>query len=217
MTFNQTEFLQKALIHNGHHIPSAIQEQMLHYLDLMREWNRVFNLTSIRDPKEMIILHLLDSLSIHPYLHGKNIIDIGTGAGLPGIPLALHNPEKHFVLLDSNHKKTRFLNQVIYDLKINNVEVVHTRAEDYNKQQFDSILSRAFSELLVMLLRTEHLISDTGQFLAMKGTYPEHELQEIPAEFKLINVYKLTIKELNAERHLVCMEKNTDGKNNRDR
>ncbi len=217
MTFNQTEFLQKALLHNGHDIPLSIQEKMLHYLHLMREWNRVFNLTSIRDPKEMIILHLLDSLSINAHLHGKNIIDIGTGAGLPGIPLALTNPTHHFVLLDSNHKKTRFLNQVIYDLKINNVEVVHARAEDYHKQQFDSVLSRAFSELLVMLLGTSHLINETGQFLAMKGTYPEHEIQKIPAEFRLINVYKLTIKELNAERHLVCMEKNIDGKNNRDR
>jgi 16S rRNA (guanine527-N7)-methyltransferase len=217
MTFNQTEFLQQALVNNGHDIPLSIQEKMLHYLHLIREWNRVFNLTSIRDPKEMIILHLLDSLSIHAHLHGKNIIDIGTGAGLPGIPLALTNPTRQFVLLDSNHKKTRFLNQVIYDLKLSNVEVVHARVEDYNKQQFDSILSRAFSRLLVMLLGTNHLINETGQFLAMKGTYPEHEIQEIPAEFRLINVYKLTIKELNAERHLVCMEKNTDGKNNRDR
>jgi 16S rRNA (guanine527-N7)-methyltransferase len=216
MTINQTEFLQQALLANGLDISLATQEQMLHYLHLMREWNRVFNLTSIRDPKEMIILHLLDSLSIHAHLHGKNIIDVGTGAGLPGIPLALTNPTHHFVLLDCNHKKTRFLNQVIYDLKINNVEVVHARAEDYHKQQFDSILSRAFSSLKVMLLGTSHLIRETGQFLAMKGTYPEHEIQEIPAEFKLINVYKLTIKELNAERHLVCMEKNTDGKNNCD-
>ena len=136
------------------------------------------------------------------------------------MPLALTNPKHHFVLLDSNHKKTRFLNQVIYDLKLNNVEVVHARVEDYNKLpkiQFDSILSRAFSSLKVMLLGTSHLINETGQFLAMKGTYPEHEIQDIPAEFRLINVYKLTIKELNAERHLVCMEKNTDGKNNRDR
>jgi 16S rRNA (guanine527-N7)-methyltransferase len=216
MTFNQTEFLQQALVNNRHDIPLSTQEKMLHYLHLIREWNRVFNLTSIRDPKEMIILHLLDSLSIHAYLHGKNIIDIGTGAGLPGIPLALTNPTHQFVLLDSNHKKTRFLNQVVYDLKLSNVEVVHARVEDYHKQQFDSILSRAFSSLKVMLLGTSHLINETGQFLAMKGTYPEQEIQEIPAEFRLIKVYKLTIKELNAERHLVCMEKNTDGKNNRD-
>ncbi len=206
---NQTEFLQQALFENGHVVSSSIQEQMLHYLHLMREWNRVFNLTSIRDPQEMIMLHLLDSLAIGPYLHGKNIIDIGTGAGLPGIPLALTHPLQHVVLLDSNIKKTRFLTQVIYDLKINNVEVVHARAEDYNhaKMQFDSILSRAFSSLKVMLITTKHLISEHGRFLAMKGTYPEHELQEIPAEFKLINVHKLTIKGLNAERHLVCMEK----------
>lgn len=209
MTFNQTVFLQQALSENGHAISTVIQEQMLHYLHLMREWNRVFNLTSIRDPKEMIILHLLDSLSISPYLHGKNIIDIGTGAGLPGIPLALTHTNRYFVLLDSNHKKTRFLNQVIYDLKIDNVEVVHARTEDYKhaKILFDSILSRAFSSLKVMLETTKHLISETGQFLAMKGVYPENEIQEIPAEFRLIAVHKLTIKEVKAERHLVCMEK----------
>ncbi len=209
MTFNETAYLDQTLKENGHLIESTIQAQMLHYLHLMREWNRVYNLTSIRDPKEMIVLHLLDSLSISQHLHGKNIIDIGTGAGLPGIPLALINPEKHFLLLDSNHKKTRFLNQVIYDLKLKNVEVVHARCDSYNHStlRFDSILSRAFSSLKVMLLTTSHLMSDTGQFLAMKGTYPQQEILDIPNEFSLINVQKLTIEGLEAERHLVRMEK----------
>lgn len=208
MTIDQTTLLRQVLQNNGHTISTSLQEKMLQYLHLIRQWNRIFNLTSICKPSDMIILHLLDSLSIHPYLHGKTIIDVGSGAGLPGIPLALTNPDRSFVLLDSNHKKTRFLTQIIYDLKINNVEVVHTRVEDYQpvKIRFDSILSRAFSSLKVMLETTKHLINTQGQFLAMKGVYPEKEIQEIPAEFRLIATHKLTMKELNAERHLVCME-----------
>lgn len=207
MTFHEAQFLQQSLKENHHEVPSMVQEKMLRYLSMMREWNRVFNLTSITQPKEMILLHLLDSLSVNPFLHGDTIIDIGTGAGLPGIPLALVNPNKKFVLLDSNQKKIRFLNQVIYDLNINNVETAHARVEKYEHQRFDSILSRAFSSLKVMLETTKHLLSDTGQFLAMKGIYPEKELKDIPAEFNVIAVHKLTIYKLNAERHLVCMEK----------
>lgn len=207
MPINQTDFLQNTLHENGYAISSVIQEKILHYLHLIREWNRVFNLTSILEPKEMIMLHILDSLAITPFLHGSKIIDIGTGAGLPGIPLALTQPNKSFVLLDSNNKKTRFLTQVLHDLKISNAQVVHTRVEDFNKGRFDSILSRAFASLTVMLEATKHLANEYGQFLAMKGVYPEKEIHDIPKEFKLLAVHKLTIKGLDAERHLVCMEK----------
>lgn len=208
MTINQMEFLQQALHDNGHELSQNVQEHILEYLHLMREWNRVFNLTSIRDPKEMVMLHILDSLSIRPYLHGNHLVDIGAGAGLPGIPLALTEPDKQFVLLDSNHKKTRFLSQVIFALKLKNVEVVHKRTEDYKSEQgFDSILSRAYASLKVMLETTEHLVSDHGQFLAMKGTFPEKEIADIPKNFELLAVHKLMIKGLDAERHLVCLRK----------
>jgi 16S rRNA (guanine527-N7)-methyltransferase len=205
---DQKTFLAQALIDNQHEVPESIQAKMLAYLELMKEWNRVYNLTAILEPKEMIMLHLLDSLSINRFLLGSRILDVGAGAGLPGIPLALIHPEKNFTLLDSNSKKTRFLNQAKVDLQLNNLEVVHSRAEDFHpKSTFDSIVTRAFSSLKDMLSRTNHLISTPGMFLAMKGTYPEAEIQEVPEEFRVTSIHALRINGLNAERHLVCMEK----------
>lgn len=208
MPLNQTEFLRTALLNNKHAIAEHTQEQLLQYLHLMRKWNTVFNLTSIRDPQEMVMLHLIDSLAIGRYLHGSRIIDIGTGAGLPGIPLALTHPDKFFTLLDSNNKKTRFLTQAVAELKLKNVEIIHARVENFRPEQsFDSILSRAFASLRLMLSATQHLLHEQGQFLAMKGTYPEQEVLDIPHEFELLAVHKLTIKGLNAERHLVCLQR----------
>lgn len=208
MPINQMEFFEKSLLENNIILPQPIREHCLQYLHLMREWNRIFNLTSIRDPKEMVMLHLVDSLVIRPYLHGERMIDVGSGAGLPGIPLALAEPDKQFVLLDSNHKKTRFLTQAVLELKLKNVKIVHQRTEEFrDNDKFDSILSRAFSSLQVMLDTTEHLVGEQGQFLAMKGTYPIKEIEDIPSSFKLIAVHKLMIKGLDAERHLVCLRK----------
>lgn len=208
MTLLQTEHLQKRLQDNSLVVPKDAQEKMLRYLQLMRDWNRISNLTSVTDPKEMILLHLIDSLSISAYLYGNRIVDVGTGAGLPGIPLAIANPEKTFTLIDSNNKKTRFVQQAVYELSLNNVEVIHTRVEAYQPTiRFDSILSRAFSSLKVMLESTTHFIHPQGQYLAMKGTYPEAEINEMPESFKLIGVHKLSIKGLKAERHLVCIGK----------
>jgi 16S rRNA (guanine527-N7)-methyltransferase len=201
-------FLHQALLDNGYDLSANTETQFLHYLDLLMQWNKVFNLTAIRDPKEMVLLHILDSLSIHPYLKGDQIIDIGTGAGLPGIPLALFYPLKKFVLLDSNSKKTRFLMQVVHELKLANVEIIHSRCEDFHPEyRFHSILSRAFASLRSMVESTHHLVSQQGQFLAMKGVYPDQEIQALPHEFKLLAVHKLVINGLNAERHLVCLAK----------
>lgn len=203
-----TDLLQKALIANGYHFSLDIHTKLLAYLDLMKKWNRVYNLTAIIDPHDMVYLHILDSLAINRYLHGNRIIDVGTGAGLPGIPLALLNPEKSFVLLDSNSKKTRFLTQVVLELKLSNVEVVHARCEDFHPEQsFDSVVSRAFASIRVMLTTTSHLLNDQGQFLAMKGVYPEKELRDIPEGFSLVGVHTLKIKGLDAERCLVCLRK----------
>ncbi len=205
---NYSAFLHDRLVDNQYSLPVGIEEQFIQYLDLMTRWNKVFNLTSIRDSHEMVMLHILDSLSINPYLHGTRIIDIGTGAGLPGIPLALMQPKKKFALMDSNSKKTRFLIQVVHELKLANVEVIHSRCEDLHPEQlFDSILSRAFASLRVMLETTQHLVNKYGRFLAMKGIYPESEIQELPQGFKLLAIHKLVIKGLDAERHLVCLAK----------
>ncbi|MBV8801689.1 MAG: 16S rRNA (guanine(527)-N(7))-methyltransferase RsmG, partial [Gammaproteobacteria bacterium] len=204
------DFLQKALIKNNFIVSLNIQEAFLQYLYLMQRWNHVYNLTAILDIEEMIMLHIIDSLSISPYLHGNRIIDIGTGAGLPGIPLALIHPEKHITLLDSNNKKTRFLTQVVIELKIKNIDIISSRCENFHpEQRFDSILSRAFASLKVMLLTTQHLLKEHGQFLAMKGSYPEQELLDIPSGFKMSAIQPLHINGLEAERHLICLERET--------
>jgi 16S rRNA (guanine527-N7)-methyltransferase len=202
------KLLAKALTKNNYHYSQQLQNQLCLYLDLMQRWNQVFNLTAIRTPEDMVWLHIMDSLSIAPFLQGERIIDIGTGAGLPGIPLSLTHPHLHFTLLDSNSKKTRFLMQTVAELKLTNVEVIHARCEDFKpKVKFDSIVSRAFSSITVMLAGTQHLLADQGQFLAMKGVYPEQELAHIPSGFIVSNVHKLTIKGLAAERHVACIHR----------
>jgi len=202
------EFLHTSLIENNHIVSSDTEEKFIAYLTLLQKWNRVHNLTAIRDEKQSVLLHILDSLSIQPYLHGHFLIDVGTGAGLPGIPLALTCPDHHFVLLDSNSKKIRFLSQVLYELQLKNVEIVHARCENFNpEKKFDSILSRAFASIQVMLATTQHLLSDNGQCLAMKGAYPEKEIREIIPPFHLIAIHPLRIKGLEAERHLICVGK----------
>lgn len=198
--------LNQALLNNDYHFTPEIEDQFIHFLTLLEQWNKVFNLTAIRDPLEMVVLHILDSLSIIPYLHGTTLLDVGTGAGLPGIPLALINPNKKWTLLDSNSKKTRFLTHVKQELKLNNVEIVHTRSEVWQPQQcFDSIITRAFSSLTEMVEKTQHLLSPNGQFLAMKGMYPGKEIEELPKNIKVIGVHPLKIKGLDAERCLVCL------------
>jgi 16S rRNA (guanine527-N7)-methyltransferase len=178
------------------------------YLDLLEEWNQTFNLTAIRDRKQMEIAHLQDSLSVLPYVTGKRLIDVGTGAGLPGMILAIANPELEVTLLDSAGKKTRFLQQVKAALKLNQVTVVNSRVEDYHPEQlFDQVISRAFSNLTKFVECTEHLCKPAGQFLAMKGQLPEEEIQALPKRFKVSAVHRLQVPGLNAERHLIVIEK----------
>jgi 16S rRNA (guanine527-N7)-methyltransferase len=182
-------------------IPITTQQKLLEYITLLQKWNKTYNLTAITDAKEIVIRHILDSLAIAPYITGDRILDVGTGAGLPGIPLALSLPEKQFVLLDSNSKKIRFLIYVKATLKITNIEIIHKRVEEYLPQlKFDNIVTRAFSSLQDMLDKTKHLYNTNGCLLAMKGKYPEQELQQYLATVQQINVPYLA-----EQRHLICI------------
>lgn len=180
--------------------------QFEQYLALMLKWNKTYNLTAITDPDEMIVRHILDSLAINPFLHGEKICDVGSGAGLPGIPLAIVNSNKYFTLIDANNKKTRFLTQVKIELKLDNVEIIQARSEKYQTENcFQTVTSRAFSEINVMLYKTKHLCCSNGVFLAMKGVYPEKELTALDPNFKIKWVKELKIPGLDAQRCLVCI------------
>lgn len=179
---------------------------MLDYVQLLVKWNQAYNLTAIRDPKEMITRHLLDSLAILPYLHGKTILDVGTGAGLPGIPLAIADPSRQFVLLDSNGKKVRFLQQVIAQLQLKQISAVQDRAEHFaSSLRFDSIVARALSEVTDIISKTERLLAKDGQWLLMKGRYPEDELKNLMYKAKVL---RIEVPGLAEERHLVIVEGN---------
>lgn len=202
------EELTKALKENALVFDETAIQKLLHYLNLLTTWNKVFNLTAITDPKEMIYLHLIDSLAVAPYLVGKRCLDVGSGAGLPGIPLAIIDPSKSWILLDKNSKKTRFMTQAIAELGLTQVSIFHGRAQDFHPALgFDSILSRAFASLPVFLESTEHLLAPEGMFIAMKGKYPEAELTEIPERFLLGDITRLDIKGTDIERHLVRVRK----------
>lgn len=198
--------LAAGLTRIGLALDAPTQTALLRYVDLLARWNRTYNLTAVREPEQMVTRHLLDSLAIAPFVHGLRAIDVGTGAGLPGIPLALALPSLHFVLLDSNAKKTRFLIEVQGQLKLSNVEVVQARAETYRPlEPFDTVLSRAFASIADMLKSAAHLCRPGGQLLAMKGTYPEEELAEMPANYRLVRTEALHVPGLDAERHLVII------------
>lgn len=187
-------------------LDTETQAALRRYVDLLGRWNRTYNLTAVRDPVEMVTRHLLDSLAIAPFVRGPRVIDVGTGAGLPGIPLALAHPALAFVLLDANAKKTRFLVEVQGQLKLRHVEVVQARVEAYRPEQpFDTVLSRAFASIADMLKTAGHLCRPGGQLLAMKGTYPAEELAEMPAEYRLVRTEALRVPGLDAERHLVII------------
>ena len=180
-------------------------EKLLQYLQLLQRWNKAFNLTAIRDPLQMVRLHLLDSLAINPYVQGlKSIIDVGTGPGLPGMPLAILNPDINFTLLDSNGKKTRFLFQAINELKIDNASEVNHRVEAYKPgRSFDAVVSRAFSSISDMLNQCDHLVSDQGCFLAMKGKKPDSELSQMTKAYKVVEVNEVNVPLVDSERHLI--------------
>jgi len=209
---NIAALLTTALKQNNMELTAAGQEQLIAYLNLMVKWNKVFNLTNIIAPNEMVYLHLIDSLAVQPFLHGRRMLDVGTGAGLPGIPLAIMNPEQHWALLDKNGKKTRFLTQAAAELGLKNIEVINSRSEDFHTAScFDSILSRALGTMRMFAETTEHLLCPTGKLIAMKGKYPQDELNDLPAAFRVEDITRLEIKGIDIERHIVRVERNHSG------
>jgi 16S rRNA (guanine527-N7)-methyltransferase len=222
-TNNYKTLLKKGLVNQSIELSQAQIDQLLAYIDLLEKWNKVYNLTSIHDKQQMIILHLLDSLSIlkdviklseqvksQEQSDGNiRIADIGTGGGLPGIPLSICLPNINFTLIDARNKKVSFLKQVVNQLKLNNVTAIHTRAEDYQvEDKFDIIITRAFSSIKDMLGICSHLCHTNGLFLAMKGKEPKSEIKELPKEFKVITMKALNVYQLEASRHLLVIQHN---------
>ena len=188
-------------------LDEATRARLVAYVELLTKWNKAYNLTAVRDPLLMVSRHILDSLAVAPHVPERRIIDVGTGAGLPGIPLALAFPEREFVLLDSNGKKTRFLVQAKASLGLDNVEVVHARVEEYRPEvQFDAVITRAFAALADILIGSSHLLNAGGRFLAMKAVLEQQELAAIPPGFTIVQTIPLRVPGLELEqRHLVCI------------
>ncbi|MBQ0746476.1 MAG: 16S rRNA (guanine(527)-N(7))-methyltransferase RsmG [Marinobacter sp.] len=182
------------------------QQELLAFLSLLNKWNKAYNLTAVRDEREMVSRQLLDSLSILPWVTTEHLLDVGAGGGLPGIPLAIVLPEKRFTLLDSNGKKTRFLNQCVLELGLKNVEVIHGRAEDCKLEKpFSQISSRAFTALDTLVGWCGDLLANEGSFLAMKGQYPDDEVAALPVGWQVSSSHSLEVPGAGGERHLLVV------------
>ena len=198
--------LAQGIAELGLHVPAATQSKLLDYVALIVKWNRVHNLTAVRESSRMVSDHLLDCLAVVPYLDARTVLDVGSGAGLPGIPVALMWPQASVTLLDSNHKKTAFLRQAMIELGLKNTEVVCERAESWQPQrQFELVISRAVSDLPEFLKLAGRLCAADGTVAAMKGLYPHEELAQLPGGFNLRGVVPLTVPGMRAARHLVLL------------
>ena len=181
-------------------------QQLIDLVNLLNKWNKAYNLTSVRDPQEMLVKHILDSLVVNPYLQGDRFIDVGTGPGLPGLPLAIINPSKQFVLLDSLGKRISFIRNAIRELGLTNVTPVLSRVEEYQPEdKFDGVLSRAFASLKDMTDWCHHLPKKNGYFYALKGIYQEDEINELNEKYTIQEVIELHVPELIGERHLIVL------------
>ena len=189
-------------------LPLPARENLAAHLELIEKWNRVHNLTAVRDTQQMVALHLLDSLALLPHLRdAKSVIDVGTGPGFPGVPLAIARPGTRFTLLDSSHKKCAFLEQAKAELGLANVTVVCGRVEEYRPaERYDIVVSRAFADLADFINQSQHLAAPGGRFLAMKGVYPFDEIARVPASHRVAEVVELAVPTLEAKRHLVLLE-----------
>jgi len=202
--------LEYGLKQMGLYYSVEMQQKLVHYIQLIARWNKAFNLTAIRDVEQMVSKHLLDSLVVQPFVEGSLILDVGSGAGLPGIPFAITSPDKHFVLIDTNGKKTRFLTQAKIDLKLDNVEVVHQRVQDYQPMKeghriyFDVITARAYASVDDILSSTIHLQNEATSILVMQGKL---DVQFTNEQHKLVESLSLGVYGLEAERHLLEIKK----------
>ncbi|GAL37480.1 rRNA small subunit 7-methylguanosine (m7G) methyltransferase GidB [Vibrio maritimus] len=185
------------------------REQLVGYVQLLDKWNKAYNLTSVRHPEEMLVKHILDSIIVGEHLEGERFIDVGTGPGLPGVPLAIMHPIKSFTLLDSLGKRIRFIKQVAHELKIKNVSPVQSRVEEFDEGEgFDGVLSRAFASMTDMVNWCEHLPkAESGRFYALKGQLHDQEITELPSWCSVIEIKPLQVPELEGDRHLVVLSK----------
>jgi 16S rRNA (guanine527-N7)-methyltransferase len=190
-------------------ISDAQQQSLLQYVALLHKWNKVYNLTAVREPERMIALHILDSLVIQPYVRdAATLLDVGTGGGLPGIPLAITCPNLRVTMLDSLQKKTTFVRQAIGELALKNAEVVCERVEKFQpKEKLTIVTSRAFAELKDFVEGAAHLLADNGRMLAMKGVYPHEEITRLPGSHVVEKVIELRVPQVVGERHLVVLKK----------
>jgi 16S rRNA (guanine527-N7)-methyltransferase len=185
-------------------VSQAEQSLLLDYIQLLFKWNKAYNLTAVRNPQEMVTHHLMDCLILKPYFSSSNMLDVGTGGGFPGIPLAILYPNMSMTLVDCNAKKIRFLTQAVHELGITCVKPVHGRVEAVDvTEKFEIITSRAFASLQDMVKLTAHLLSENGRYLAMKGVIPEQEIAELPTGFTVSNITPLQVPGLDAQRHLI--------------
>ncbi len=198
--------LERLLEKAGISLPDLQKQQLVGYVGLLDKWNKAYNLTSVRNPDDMLVRHILDSIVVEPHLQGSRFIDVGTGPGLPGIPLAIVRPDAHFTLLDSLGKRVRFLRQVQHELKLDNVTPVQSRVEDFPAEPpFDGVISRAFASLSDMINWCHHLPGVNGRFYALKGQRPDDELQSLPAGVEVEEIVRLSVPQLEGERHLVII------------
>jgi 16S rRNA (guanine527-N7)-methyltransferase len=193
----------------GLELPAATIARCAQFLRLIEKWNRVHNLTAVRETEQMVVLHLLDSLSILPHVAGaRTLLDVGSGAGLPGMPVAIVQPEIEVTLLDASHKKSAFLEQAKAELELPNVTVVCARVEAWQPgRMYDVVVSRAFAELAEFVSQAQHLVAAGGKLLAMKGVYPFEEIARMPLSHRVAEVKELTVPALEAKRHLVFVER----------
>jgi 16S rRNA (guanine527-N7)-methyltransferase len=203
---NQAVQLEQGLAALGLARPAETQQKLLAYLALLQKWNKTYSLTALREPDKAVSHHLLDSLAARPYVRGASLLDVGSGGGMPGIPLAIVCPELRVTLLDSNSKKTAFLKQAAIELGLPNIAVHCGRVEQYQPpEKFAAIVSRAFSELADFVALSRHLLGADGRWLAMKGLWPHEEIARLPADIAVAEVHRLRVPGVDAERHLVVL------------
>ena len=201
-------YLQMGLQQMQIELSAEQQQKLLDYVALLLKWNSTYNLTALRQEDQMLSHHVLDSLTLLPYLDGiNNLIDVGSGGGMPGIPTAICRPDIQITLLDSNSKKTSFLSQAVIELGLSNVKVITGRVEAAEGIVFDAITSRAFAELRDFVTLTPQLLGENGRWLAMKGVHPYEEIAQLPEDVHVTQVDKLNVPSLEAERHMVIIQK----------